>query len=81
MVRQILGAVLLIREGSLIAKLRGARDRKRAAQGKCEGRKSHAEVRPETVALARRLPTAAIPRQARGGDRGQSRLSSPRAAI
>jgi hypothetical protein len=38
-----------------VAKLRGARERKRRDAGKCEGRKSHAEQNPELVALARRL--------------------------
>jgi hypothetical protein len=38
-----------------IAKLRGARERKRREAGKCEGRKSHAERNPELVALAKRL--------------------------
>jgi len=42
----------------LVKKLKGARDRKRAKEGKCEGRKSHAEVRPEVVALAKRLRRA-----------------------
>jgi hypothetical protein len=36
-----------------VAKQRLAPDRKR--DGKCEGRKSHAEERPEAVALARQL--------------------------
>ena len=35
------------------AKLKAARDRKREANGKCEGRKSYAEGMPETVALAK----------------------------
>ena len=39
----------------LVAKLRGARQRKKAATGKCEGRKSYAEINPEAVALAKRL--------------------------
>jgi hypothetical protein len=38
-----------------VAKLRGARERKRREAGKCEGRKSHAERNPELVALAKRL--------------------------
>jgi hypothetical protein len=38
-----------------VAKLKAARDRKRAREGKCEGRKSHAELRPELVALAKKL--------------------------
>jgi hypothetical protein len=38
-----------------VAKLRGARERKRREAGKCEGRKSHAERNPGLVALAKRL--------------------------
>jgi hypothetical protein len=38
-----------------VAKLRLARDRVRKRDGKCEGRKSHAEKRPEVVDLAKRL--------------------------
>jgi len=55
MVRQILGAVSEFEKASIVLKLRVARDRKRAANGKCEGRKSHVERRPETVNLARSL--------------------------
>jgi DNA invertase Pin-like site-specific DNA recombinase len=55
MVRQILGAVSEFEKASLVHKLRGARDRTRAKRGKCEGRKSHAEANPETVALAKQL--------------------------
>ena len=39
----------------MLAKLRPTRDRVRKRDGKCEDRKSHAEERPETVALANRL--------------------------
>ena len=39
----------------LVSKLRGARERKRATGVKVEGRKSHAEARPEVVALAKQL--------------------------
>src|SRR5262249_35471770 len=38
-----------------VAKLPGARERKRREAGKCEGRKSHAVHNPELVALAKRL--------------------------
>ena len=55
MIRQILGAVSQFEKTMLVLKLRGARDRKRAANGKCEGRKSHAEKNPNAVALARKL--------------------------
>jgi DNA invertase Pin-like site-specific DNA recombinase len=39
MVRQILGAVSQFEKASLVEKLRRARERKRAAAGRCEGRK------------------------------------------
>ncbi|MES1192654.1 MAG: recombinase family protein [Steroidobacter sp.] len=55
LVRQILGAVSQFEKSMVVSKLRVARERKRAAMGKCEGRKSHAEVRPEVVALAKQL--------------------------
>ena len=38
-VRQVLGAIAQFERASLVAKLKAARDRKRAAAGKCEGRK------------------------------------------
>jgi DNA invertase Pin-like site-specific DNA recombinase len=55
LVRQVLGAVAQFDKAMTVAKLRAARDRKRKANGKCEGRKSHAEERPEAVRLARGL--------------------------
>jgi DNA invertase Pin-like site-specific DNA recombinase len=55
MVRQILGAVSQFEKAGLVAKLKGARDRKRAVTGKCGGRKSYTERNPEMVALAKRL--------------------------
>jgi hypothetical protein len=39
----------------LVAKLKGARDRKKRLTGKCGGRKSHRELNPEVVTLARSL--------------------------
>jgi DNA invertase Pin-like site-specific DNA recombinase len=53
--RQIAGAFAQLEKSRLVRKLREARERKRAAVGKCEGRKSHAELRPDVVALARAL--------------------------
>jgi hypothetical protein len=38
-----------------VAKLKAARDRKKASTGKCGGRKSYAEARPEAVTLAKEL--------------------------
>lgn len=55
MVRQILGAVSEFEKAMLVSRLRGARDRKRAASGKCGGRKSHVEAHPQTVAMAKQL--------------------------
>jgi DNA invertase Pin-like site-specific DNA recombinase len=55
LVRQVLGAISEFDKAMIVAKLRGARERKRRDAGKCEGRKSHAELRPELVALAKRL--------------------------
>jgi DNA invertase Pin-like site-specific DNA recombinase len=56
MIRQILGAVAQFEKASLVAKLRGARDRKqRRTGGKVEGRKILAEKHPEAVAMARQL--------------------------
>jgi DNA invertase Pin-like site-specific DNA recombinase len=55
LVRQILGAVSEFEKAMLVAKLRGARERKRRTGVKVEGRPSIAELRPATVALARKL--------------------------
>ena len=55
MIRQLLGVISEFEKASLVAKLRGARERKRRLTGKCEGRKGLAELRPEVVELARKL--------------------------
>jgi DNA invertase Pin-like site-specific DNA recombinase len=55
LVRQVLGAVAQFDKAMTVAKLRLARDRVRKRDGKCEGRKSHAEERPKVVELARGL--------------------------
>lgn len=55
LVRQVMGAIAQFEKASIVAKLKGARERKRALVGKCEGRKSHSEARPEVVALACKL--------------------------
>jgi DNA invertase Pin-like site-specific DNA recombinase len=53
--RQIAGAFSQLEKARLVAKLRAARNRKRAETGKCEGRRSYAEAKPATVALAKHL--------------------------
>jgi DNA invertase Pin-like site-specific DNA recombinase len=58
MVRQILGAVAQFEKATMVAKLKGARDRKRKEKGgKVEGRKSYAEREngKELVELARKI--------------------------
>jgi DNA invertase Pin-like site-specific DNA recombinase len=62
MVRQILGAVSQFEKAMLVAKLKGARERKHAATGKCEGRKTYAERSPHGD--ARRAATSLHHRQA-----------------
>ena len=44
MIRQILGAVSQFEKSNLVSKLRGARQRIKAKDGKCEGRKSLEEI-------------------------------------
>jgi DNA invertase Pin-like site-specific DNA recombinase len=55
LIRKILGAVAQFDKSMTVAKLRGARDKKRATYGKCEGRKTYQEKNPEVVALAKEL--------------------------
>jgi DNA invertase Pin-like site-specific DNA recombinase len=55
MMRQIAGSFAQYEKTRLVAKLRAARERKRAVAGKCEGRKSIAELRPDVVLEAKRL--------------------------
>jgi len=61
LVRQVLGAVSEFEKAALVAKLKGARDRKSAALGRrCEGRKP---VPAPVVAAARRLASGRSLRQ------------------
>ena len=53
--RQIMGAFAELEKKRLVKKLRGARERKRAQHGKCEGRKSLAEKWPEAIKEAHKL--------------------------
>jgi DNA invertase Pin-like site-specific DNA recombinase len=72
LVRQVLGAISEFEKTSLVAKLRGARERKRAVTGKCEGRRSHSEIRPEVVELARSLRR----RRPKGGRRSLQEIAA-----
>jgi DNA invertase Pin-like site-specific DNA recombinase len=51
MMRQIAGAFHEYEKARLVAKLKAARDRKCADAGKCEGRKSWAEINPDNLGL------------------------------
>jgi DNA invertase Pin-like site-specific DNA recombinase len=55
MMRQIAGSFAEYEKARLVGKLKAARDRKKAETGKCGGRKTYAEARPEVVALAKEL--------------------------
>jgi DNA invertase Pin-like site-specific DNA recombinase len=72
LIRQVLGAVSEFEKAMLVAKLKGARDRKRRSGAKVEGRKSIAEQRPQTVELARRLSRA----RPKGGKRSLRAISA-----
>jgi DNA invertase Pin-like site-specific DNA recombinase len=71
-VRQVLGAISEFDKAMTVAKLRGARERKRREAGKCEGRKSHAERNPELVALVHQLRR----RRSKGGQRSLREISA-----
>lgn len=60
LIRQILGAVAEFDKAMVVAKLSAARDRKRAATGKCEGNKGWHEINPEMARLARDLRNAGM---------------------
>ena len=55
MIRQILGVVSQFEKAMLVVKLRGARERKTRDRRKWRAARSHAEKRPEVVALAKQL--------------------------
>jgi len=77
LVRQVLGAIAEFDKTTLVAKLKAARTRKRKATGqKVEGRKSHAEARPEVVALANALRR----RKPKGGQMSLRAISAELAA-
>jgi hypothetical protein len=58
--RQIAGTFAQLEKARLVAKLRAARDRKREATGRCEGRKSYAIAMPATVMLAKELRSSGM---------------------
>lgn len=67
LVRQVLGAIAQFEKASTVAKLAAARKRKRQATGKCEGRKSHTELRPAVVKLVKQLRHVGAGRKPKSG--------------
>jgi len=57
MIRQILESLSQFEKAMLVAKLKGARERKKPITGKCGGRRSYAERSPELVASAKKPTT------------------------
>ena len=55
LVRQVLGAIAEYDKTMLVLKLKASRDRIKARDGKCEGRKSYHESNPELIAEIKRL--------------------------
>jgi DNA invertase Pin-like site-specific DNA recombinase len=76
MMRQIAGSFHQYEKARLVAKLKGARDRKRALTGKCGGRKTHAELNPAVVALAKQLRR----KRPKGGQRSLREIAAELAA-
>ena len=74
--RQIAAAFAQLEKARLVKKLKAARDRKRAAGEKVEGRKSIAETKPKTVELAHKLARA----RPKGGKRSLREISAELAA-
>jgi DNA invertase Pin-like site-specific DNA recombinase len=74
--RQIAAAFAQLEKARLLKKLKSARDRKRAAGEKVEGRKSIAETKPKTVELAHKLARA----RPKGGKRSLREISAELAA-
>src|SRR4051794_34806558 len=73
LVRQVLGAIAEFDKAMTVAKL-GAHDRKRKSQGKCEGRKSLAEMHPPSCVRPSALAGRVLSR-ANGDHCARSRLS------
>lgn len=53
LVRQMMGAIAQYEKSQIVLKLRGARLRKRAKDGRCEGRKPYGFYEGETANLER----------------------------
>lgn len=54
-IRHVFGAIAEYEKDMIVFSLREATDRKRAREGKSEGRKSHVEASPEVIREVKRL--------------------------
>ena len=55
LIRQVMGAIAQYDKQMTVLKLRAARERKRAKEGKCEGRKGYSEAAPDILKEVKRL--------------------------
>ena len=74
--RKVSGRRTAPNKAALVAKLKASRERKKRGTGKCGGRKSYAETRPEVEALAKALAR----KRPKGGARSLRAISAPLAA-
>jgi DNA invertase Pin-like site-specific DNA recombinase len=72
LVRQMMGAVAQYEKSQIVLKLRGARMRKRAREGRCEGRKPFGFYPGEALALER---TKSLRAEGLGFDRIAAKLN------
>jgi DNA invertase Pin-like site-specific DNA recombinase len=75
LVRHMMGAVAQYEKSQIVLKLRGARMRKRAKEGRCEGRKPYGYYEGETEALER---LKALRAEGLGFDRIAARMNEER---
>src|SRR5215469_14183958 len=75
LVRQMMGAVAQYEKTQIVLKLRGARMRKRAREGRCEGRKPYGFYEGESAVLER---ARALRAEGLGFDRVAVRLNEER---
>jgi DNA invertase Pin-like site-specific DNA recombinase len=72
LMRQLMGAVAQYDKSQIVAKLRGARMRMKAAEGRCEGRKPFGYYEGEVIALGR---MQALRKEGLGFDRIAAKLN------
>jgi DNA invertase Pin-like site-specific DNA recombinase len=76
LMRQLMGAVAQYDKSQIVAKLKGARLRKREQAGRCEGRKPFGHYKGEQAAIDRMSALRASETPAMGFDRIAAQLNS-----